>query len=82
MTRCEHYLKILLHEKPNKNQNMFDFHFYKLAMFSKFASLLTQMVLDVVFGILFMIYLHYKTTNALIVLHWIGHGLQLEVLSK
>mmetsp|Transcript_11068 Transcript_11068/g.16824 ORF Transcript_11068/g.16824 Transcript_11068/m.16824 type:complete len:160 (-) Transcript_11068:864-1343(-) len=82
MQRCEHYLHILKYDRPLKNQNMFDFHFYKLAIFSKFASLLTQMVLDVSFGCLFMIYLHYKTTNALIVLHWIGQGLQLEVLSK
>lgn len=40
------------------------------------------MVLDIIFGILFLIYLHAQTTNALIVLHWIGQGLQLEVLQK
>mmetsp|Transcript_3387 Transcript_3387/g.5698 ORF Transcript_3387/g.5698 Transcript_3387/m.5698 type:complete len:563 (-) Transcript_3387:73-1761(-) len=82
MTQCEYYLRVLKHELPAKNQNLFDFHFYKLAIFSKFASLLTQMVLDILFGILFMVYLHVQTTNALIVLHWIGQGLQLEVLRK
>jgi phosphatidylinositol glycan class Q protein len=40
------------------------------------------MVLDILFGILFLIYLHAQTTSALIVLHWIGQGLQLEVLKK
>ena len=80
MNQCAIYLKILKFERPNRNQNMFDFHFYKLAIYSKFASLLTQMVLDIIFGILFLIYLHYQTTSALIVLHWIGQGLQLEVL--
>ena len=58
MITCAAYLKILKLERPNKNQNMFDFHFYKLAIYSKFASLLTQMVLDIIFGILFLIYLH------------------------
>ena len=37
---------------------MFDFHFYKLALYTKFAAILTQMVLDIIFGILFMKYLH------------------------
>ena len=41
MQQCAAYLKILKLERPNKNQNMFDFHFYKLAIYSKFASLLT-----------------------------------------
>ena len=59
---------------------MFDFHYYKMAIYCKFTSLLTQMVLDIIFGMLFLIYLHAQTTNALIVLHWIGQGLQLEVL--
>ena len=75
MNQCSNYLKILKFEKPNDNQNMFDFHFYKIAIYSKFASLLTQMVLDIIFGILFLIYLHAQTTSALIVLHWIGQGL-------
>jgi hypothetical protein len=61
---------------------MFDFHFYKLAIYLKFSALLSQMVLDILFGILFLIYLHAQTTSALIVLHWIGQGLQLEVLKK
>jgi len=39
------------------NQNMFDFHFYKMAIYTKFASLLTQLVLDIVLGFLFMMYL-------------------------
>lgn len=72
MQQCANYLKILKFEHPTKNQNLFDFHFYKLAIYSKFASLLTQMVLDILFGILFLIYLHAQTTSALIVLHWIG----------
>lgn len=58
MNQCVKYLKILKFEKPTKNQNLFDFHLYKLAIYSKFASLLTQMVLDIIFGILFLVYLH------------------------
>lgn len=41
MNQCAIYLKILKLERPQRNQNMFDFHFYKLAIYSKFASLLT-----------------------------------------
>ena len=82
MNQCQIYLKILKFEKPHPNQNMFDFHFYKLAIYSKFASLLTQMVLDIIFGILFLIYLRKQIHSALIVLHWIGQGLQLEVLKQ
>lgn len=80
MRQCENYLRILKHEKPTRNQNMFDFHFYKMAIYSKFASLLTQMVLDIILGFLFLIYLRTQTTSALNVLHYIGKGLQLEVL--
>lgn len=72
MEQCAYYLRVLKHEKPHKNYNMFDFHFYKLAIYLKFSALLTQMVLDIIFGILFLVYLQYQTTNALIVLHWIG----------
>ena len=57
MSQCENYLRILKYEKPTRNQNMFDFHFYKMAIYSKFASLLTQMVLDIFLGILFLMYL-------------------------
>jgi hypothetical protein len=80
MRQCENYLRILKHEKPTRNQNMFDFHFYKMAIYSKFASLLTQMVLDIILGFLFLIYLRTQTTSAWNVLHYIGKGLQLEVL--
>jgi len=75
MNQCMQYLKILKYEKPQLNQNLFDFHFYKLTIYSKFASLLTQMVLDVMFGILFLIYLHTQMRSVLIVLHWIGQDL-------
>lgn len=61
---------------------MFDFHFYKMAIYSKFASLLSQMVLDIILGFLFLIYLRTQTTSALNVLHYIGKGLQLEVLKQ
>lgn len=61
---------------------MFDFHFYKMAIYSKFASLLSQMVLDIILGIVFLTYLRTQTTSALNVLHYIGSGLQLERLKQ
>lgn len=82
LTTCSNYLQILTRERPQRNLNMFDFHFYKLALYTKFAAILTQMVLDIIFGILFMKYLHTQTTSVLIVFHWIGQDLQLEVLKK
>lgn len=79
---CEKYLMILKHEKPTRNQNMFDFHFYKMAIYSKFASLLSQIVLDLIFGFLFLICLRTQTDTALKVLHYVGSGLQLEKLKQ
>ena len=57
MIQCENYLRILKYENPTRYQNMFDFHFYKMAIYSKFASLLSQMVLDIILGIFFLAYL-------------------------
>lgn len=53
-----------------------------MAIYSKFASLLTQMVLDIFLGILFLMYLRTQTTSALNVLHYLGSGLQLEKLKQ
>ena len=39
--QCANYLKILKYETPTLSQNLFDFHFYKMAVYTKFASLLT-----------------------------------------
>ena len=82
MRQCENYLRILIQEKPARNQNMFDFHFYKMAIYTKFASLLTQLVLDIVLGFLFMIYLQAQTENVLSMLHYIASGLQMQVLKE
>lgn len=80
IVQCQNYLRILKREKPQPNQNMFDFHFYKLAIYTRFASLLTQMVLDIISGIMILFVMHSQTTSVLRVLHWSGQGLQLEVL--
>lgn len=80
--QCQNYLRILKREKPQPNQNMFDFHFYKLAIYTRFASLLTQIVLDILSGIFLLIVLHTQTTSVLRVLHWSGQGLQLERLQR
>lgn len=79
---CQNYLRILKCEKPMPNQNMFDFHFFQLAIYSRFAALLTQMVLDIIFGVIFILLLNTQITGALNVLHWLGQGMELEVLQK
>ena len=42
----------------------------------------TKAVLDIILGFLCLIYLRTQTTSALNVLHYIGKGLQLEVLKQ
>lgn len=61
---------------------MFDFHFNKQAIYQKFISLLTQMVLDILIGIFILILLHQHTQIALDFLHWALQGLELEALKN
>ena len=64
------------------NGNMFDHHFNKLAIFTMVASLLTQMIVDVVLGVFFIFFLHYYSETSLVFLHWATDGLNLDVLKN
>lgn len=77
---CERYLKNLMRENPNNNQNLFDYHFYKMAMYSKFAAIMTQIILDIIMGLISMYILQAETHKALTLFHWILQGLELDVL--
>jgi hypothetical protein len=72
MTQCEYYLRILKNEKIKGNQNPFDFHLYKLAIYAKFSSLLTQMVLDIFLGCLLMLFLYHQADSAWVAFEWVG----------
>ena len=60
LKKCAAYLKQL--KKPNEGINQFDHHFYKLAVFIKFCSLITHFICDILFG-LAALYVLYNYNN-------------------
>jgi hypothetical protein len=71
---------MLSREKTQLNGNMFDYHFHRMAIFSMFASLLTQIIIDIVLGILLLTILKFYANQTLDFLHWATDGLTLQVL--
>lgn len=60
----------------------FDAHFYKLSVYSKLQSLLTQMVIDILLGMLMLLIVHAYTQEILSILHYFGQFLHIEVLER
>lgn len=80
MTKCERYYNVLSREKAQLNGNMFDHHFHRMAMFSMFASLLTQIFVDMGLGLILIFVLHTYSGRSLDFMHWATDGLTLQVL--
>jgi hypothetical protein len=64
------YLRILKEKVPN--ELYFDNHFYKMSIYVKLASLITQFVIDITLG-LFVLYLLYNYSSMILeLLHYFG----------
>jgi phosphatidylinositol glycan class Q protein len=60
----------------------FDAHFYKLSVYSKLQSLLTQMVIDILLGLIMLLIVQAYTQEILSILHYFGQFLHIEVLER
>ena len=70
-----------MNEKVDGNL-YFDTHFYKLSVYSKLQSLLTQMVVDIFLGLVMLLIVQAYTVEILTILHYFGQFLHIEVLER
>jgi hypothetical protein len=82
ITKCHKYSRQLAKDTDARDGNMFDHHFYRVALYVKFASLLMQIVVDVTLGMCVLYVFNAFSERTLVYIHWYTDGLNLEVMQN